>query len=593
MKLKAESTFDLLRRLWVNINKHYRWQFLLVFIFMVLTAFFEIVSIGAIIPFLSILTNPSSFNQGLASTLLTKYTGLAMDSESLLLAITTVFILAALITGVMRIALLWMNSRLSYAAGADLSHKIYLRTLYQPYSVHLARNSSQVISGISSKADGVIASITTPCLILLSSIIIGGFILVSLFYIDPVVAITTFSMFGFIYVVIFIAVRKKISINSACIARESTQVIKSLQEGLGGIRDVLIDGSQALYCQIYANADKPLRRAQGNILFITQSPRYGIEALGIVLISFLAYFLTKRQDGALGAIPILGALALGSQKLLPIMQQTYSSWTSIQGARSSLLEVLSLLEQPIEKGSLENASKPLQFLNEISLENISFQYENTSKAVLNNVTLSIKKGSCVGFIGKTGSGKSTLLDVVMGLLMPSNGYLKIDGQAISIENKRAWQANIAHVPQSIYLVDGTIADNIAFGVPSEKIDFSLVKKAAEKAQIAESICSWPDGYQTIAGERGVRLSGGQRQRIGIARALYKQAKIIIFDEATSALDNETEESVMEAIGGLGNNVTLLIVAHRLSTLKKCSQIVELDYGSVVRVGSFKEVIQKN
>ncbi len=593
MKIQTESTFDLLKRLWVNISKHHRRQFLLVFIFMVLTAFFEIVSIGAIIPFLSILTNPSSFNHGLVSTLLTKYTGLAMDSESLLLAITTVFILAALITGVMRIALLWINSRLSYAAGADLSHKIYLRTLYQPYSVHLARNSSQVISGISSKADNVISSIITPCLILLSSMIIGGFILVSLFYIDPVVAMTTFLMFGFIYVVIFISVRRKISINSACIARESTQVIKSLQEGLGGIRDILIDGSQALYCQMYANADKPLRKAQGNILFITQSPRYGIEALGIVLITSLAYFLAKRQGGALEAIPILGALALGSQKLLPIMQQTYSSWTSIQGARSSLLEVLSLLDQPIEKGDLEGAHKPLQFLNEISLEHISFQYENTSNPVLNSITLSIKRGGCVGFIGKTGSGKSTLLDIVMGLLMPTKGYLKIDGQAISIENKRAWQANIAHVPQSIYLVDGTIADNIAFGVPNEKIDFGLVKKVAEKAQIAGSICSWPDGYQTLVGERGVRLSGGQRQRIGIARALYKQAKIIILDEATSALDNETEESVMEAIGGLGNDVTLLIVAHRLSTLKNCSQIVELDFGSIVRVRSFKEVIQKN
>lgn len=592
MKFQEESAFDLLYRLWANINKHHRWQFLLIFIFMVLTAFFEIISIGAVIPFLSVLTNPSSVNDGLFGSLLLKFTGFAIDADFQLLVITIVFILAALITGAMRIALLWMNSRLSYAAGADLSHKIYLRTLYQPYSVHLMRNSSQVISGISSKADGVIASVITPCLILLSSMIIGGFILIFLFYINPVVALTTFFIFGVIYVAIFFIVRRKILIDSECIARESTKVIKSLQEGLGGIRDVLIDGSQALYCHIYANADKPLRRAQGNILFITQSPRYGIEALGIVLITALAYFLTKTQDGALGAIPVLGALALGSQKLLPIMQQTYSSWTSIQGARSSLLEVLLLLEQPIERGSLESAPKRMDFLNQISLESIYFQYENTGTNVLNNITLSIKKGSCTGFIGKTGGGKSTLLDIIMGLLMPSNGRLKIDGQAISIENKRAWQANIAHVPQSIYLFDGTIADNIALGVPSENIDLCLVEKAAQKAQIAESISNWPMGYQTHVGERGIKLSGGQRQRIGIARALYKRAKIIIFDEATSALDTETEDSVMEAIRGLDSEVTILIVAHRLTTLKNCDQIVELDKGSIVRVGTFDEIIGK-
>ena len=320
------------------------------------------------------------------------------------------------------------------------------------------------------------------------------------------------------------------------------------------------------------------------------SPRYALEALGMLLISALAYMLALQPNGIAKAIPVLGVLALGAQRLLPILQLAYSSLSTIQGGEASLKDALELLEQPLPDYADQPPAKPLMFLKKIELKNLSFRYTEQTPLVLNNLNLEICKGSRTGFIGVTGSGKSTLLDVVMGLLQPTDGALEIDGQSITSANNRAWQAHIAHVPQAIYLSDSTIEENIAFGIPKGSIDHKRVKKAAQQAQIAHIIESWPKKYKTYVGERGIRLSGGQRQRIGIARALYKQADVIIFDEATSALDNDTEQAVMEAIESLGNELTILIIAHRLTTLKNCTQVVELGDGGIKRIGSYQEIV---
>jgi ATP-binding cassette subfamily B protein len=506
------------------------------------------------------------------------------------LPLTIAFGLAALLAGAMRLLLLWATTRLSFATGADLSISIYRRTLYQSYAVHVARNSSEVISGISGKTNGVIYSIIVPALTLISSFIMLIAILIALLSVDPVIALEAFGGFGLIYIFIIQLTRKRLLINSQRMARESTQVIKSLQEGLGGIRDVLIDGSQATYCQIYRNADLPLRRAQGNTSFISASPRYGMEALGMLLIAILAYNLARETDGIAKAIPVLGALALGAQRLLPVLQQAYGSWSNILSGQASLQDTLALLDQPLPSYADQPAAKPLPFTKTISLNQLSFRYSEQAPWVLENLNLCITKGSRIGFIGTTGSGKSTLLDIVMGLLNPTKGVLKIDDEAITAQNNRAWQAHVAHVPQAIFLSDSTIEENIAFGVPIDQIDAERVRQAAHQAQIADIIKTWPKGYHTFVGERGVRLSGGQRQRIGIARALYKQADVIIFDEATSALDNETEHAVMRAIEGLSTNLTILIIAHRLTTLKNCTQIIELSDGSIKRIGNYQSMV---
>ncbi len=587
----AKHISKLLRRLWLHINPSRRNQFSLLLVLMIFASFTEALSIGAVVPFLAILTDPVHVFLHPSIQPIIQFFGYT-DSKQLILPLTIFFGLAAITAGTMRLLLLWAGTRLSYAAGTDLSTRIYRLTLYQPYAVHVARNSSEIINGISTKAGNAVYIINMSINFISSSVMLIV-ILIALLSIDPVVALSAFGGFGLIYVFIIWLTRSRLMINSQIIASESTYVIKSLQEGLGGIRDVLIDGSQETYCKNYRNADQSLRRAQGNSSFISSSPRFCMEALGMLLIAVLAYLLSERPDGIAKAIPILGALALGAQRLLPALQQTYAAWSGIQGGQASLQDTLELLDQPLPDYVEQAAVSPLLFRQQITLEQLSFRYSPQTSWVLKDLNFTIAKGSRIGFIGTSGSGKSTLLDIIMGLLYPTNGVVAIDCRPINGDNQRAWQALIAHVPQAIFLADKTIEENIAFGVPRDQIDAVRVRKAAHQAQIAEIIESWPKKYQTVVGERGVRLSGGQRQRIGIARALYKRASVIVFDEATSALDTETEQSVIQAIEGLGSDITLLIIAHRLSTLKNCTQIVKLGNGCIQQVGSYKEIVEQS
>ena len=590
--MNTQPITELLSRLWHHIDQRRRWQFGLLLGLMTLASFAEILTIGAVLPFLAALAEPSRVFAHPAAQPIIQSLEISEPKE-LVLLLSVAFGFAALMAGIMRLLLLWGTTRLSFNTGSDLSFGIYRRTLYQRYAVHVARNSSAVINGISGKANGVIYSTILPILTLANSFIMLSSILVALLTIDPVIALAAFGGFGAIYASIIGLTRKRLWTDSQSIARESTHVIKSLQEGLGGIRDVLIDGNQAAYCQTYRNADQLLRRAQGNSSFIGQSPRYAMEALGMLLIATLAYALAKQSDGIAKAIPVLGAMALGAQRLLPVLQQAYGSWTNIQVGQASLQDTLDLLDQPLPDYADQQHPAPMPFRQQIRLNQLSFQYSPQTPWVLNKVNLCIVRGSRVGFIGVTGSGKSTLLDIVMGLLEPTTGTIEIDGQPITSGNHRAWQAHIAHVPQAIFLADSTIEENIAFGVPKDQIDLERVRQAAEQAQIADIIVTWPNQYQTLVGERGIRLSGGQRQRIGIARAIYKKADVIIFDEATSALDNETEQAVMQAIEGLSGDLTLLIIAHRLTTLKNCTQVVELGSGRINRIGTYQEIVARD
>ncbi len=579
----------LLRRLWNHISLRRRRQFGLLLVLMLLASILEVVSIGAIVPFLGVLTAPEFVFQHPLSQPLVKFFGLTQPRQ-LLLPLSIAFAIAALVSGAVRLALLWAQTRLSHSVGADLSISIYRRTLYQPYSVHVARNSSEVIAGISGKANGVVYFTILPVLTILASIIMMSIVLLALLAIEPMSATAGFVGFATTYGIAILLTRKRMASNSQRVSIEQNRVIKALQEGLSGIRDVLIDGTQAAHCAIYRKADLSLRQATASIQTIAGSPRYVIETLGMILVALLTLLLAGRSTGITGAIPLLGAFALGAQRLLPALQQAYSCWTSLRGGQESLAGALDLLDQPLPAYADEPLPAPLPFKRRIKLENLAFRYSPQGPWVLQSLNFEILKGGRVGFIGSTGSGKSTLLDIAMGLLSPTNGRLTIDSVTVTAQNHRAWQAHIAHVPQMIFLADTTIAENIALGITPDKIDYDRVREAAQKAQIAETVESWPEKYATLVGERGVRLSGGQRQRIGIARALYKKADVIVFDEATSALDNDTELAVMQAIENLCDDLTILIVAHRLTTLKNCGKIIELNDGTVSRVGTYQAII---
>jgi ABC-type bacteriocin/lantibiotic exporter with double-glycine peptidase domain len=566
-------------------------QFGALFLLMILASFAEIVSIGAVLPFLGVLTAPERvFAHQLAQPLIQALS--LTEPRQMLLPLTIAFAIGALFSGITRLILVWAQTMLGHAIGADFSISIYRRTLYQPYAVHLARNSSEVISTIANKANSVVHETLLPALTILSSCLMLLIILVALVAIEPVVATAVISGFGTIYALVIFVTKKRLARYSQSISREQNQVIKALQEGLGGIRDVLIDGTQAVYCNIYRNADLQLRRAAANIQITAISPRFGIESLGIVLIAALAFSLAGRPEGIANAIPVLGALALGAQRLLPVLQQAYSSWSILCGGQASLRDALDLLDQPLPSHADVPSVATNPFQHSIALNRLAFRYTPQEPWVLRELNLIIPKGSRVGFVGATGSGKSTLLDIIMGLLHPTEGSLVIDGVVITPQNHRAWQSHIAHVPQAIFLADTSIAENIAFGVPRDQIDQNRMRQSAQKAQIAQTIESWDLQYNTLVGERGVRLSGGQRQRIGIARALYKQADVIVFDEATSALDNDTERDVMQAIENFSKELTVLIVAHRLTTLKNCTHIVELGDGQIRRIGSYEEIVEQ-
>jgi len=581
---------ELLIRLLDHLSARRRLQLGLLFLLVLLASVTEAISIGAVIPFLAILAAPRSVFGHPSVQPVIQFLEIEA-AEQLVLPLTLAFGCAALTAGAVRLLFLWVSTRWSYGAAADLSINIYRRTLYQPYPVHAARNSSEIISGIFGKVNSVSLKLLQVINLIGATFILAG-ILSMLLLINPGVAIATTIGFTVIYAAIMTVIRGRLNANSIKIARESDQVIKSLQEGLGGIRDILLDGSQAVYCRHYQIADLNLRHAQGSNSFMSSSPRYLVESVSMLLIAYLAYFLAQSGEGIGEAVPVLGALALGAQRMLPAMQMGYAAWVSLRGDLTSISDTIELLDQTLPEYADHPPPTPLSLKDRIEVQNLSFRYSQDGAWILRNINLQIKKGSRVGFIGATGTGKSTFLDIVMGLLTPTEGKLVVDGAAITPESLRRWQAGIAHVPQSIFLSDGSIEQNIAFGIDNSLIDHERVRLAAKQAQLHDYIESCPDGYATFVGERGIRLSGGQRQRIGIARALYKRAHLIIFDEATSALDFQTEKAVIASIEALNPDLTILMVAHRLSTLSKCSQIIELVKGEIYDAGSFDECMRR-
>jgi len=584
---KKNSYIKLFTRFWPHLSGYHQKQFVLLIFLMIIVALAEMFTIASVIPFLGVIAAPEKvFNlevfQGLIS-----YLELTSPNQ-IILPITILFASAAIFAGLMRGFLLWATIKFSFLSGSDLSVKMYERTIYQEYSVHLNRNSSEVISGVTAKTN-ILIDIIGQFLVLLTSIFIVTSILIILLYFNPAIALSVFSFFGFFYFSVFKFTHKKLLKNSNLISSKLTSIIKNLNEGLGGIRDILLTGTQPYYVELYKKSDLGLRKAQGANQFAGLSPRYLMEAIGMVVIAVIAYFMTLQKTGILEAIPFLGALGLGAQKILPLMQQSWAAISTIRGNQNPLEDTINLLEQSTPIKDNRRTVTPLVVDNEIVLKNISFRYNSKAPFVINNFNLRIKKGSRIGFVGKTGSGKSTIMDIVMGLLQPSKGIFQIDEKIVTKKNIRNWQKNVAHVPQVIFLSDASIAENIAFGIPYEEIDHNRVKIVAKMAQIDKFIETFPKKFKAVIGERGIRLSGGQKQRIGIARALYNNAQVIIFDEATSSLDTETERVVMESIDSLSKDLTILIIAHRITTLKNCDLIISLEDGKIINKGSFNDI----
>lgn len=575
---KPTSTRQMLLGIWSHLRRRRRIQLGLLLVVMLASGGSELASLGAVLPFLAALSDPALLWQQPLIHQFATWVGITRPNQ-LLLPTTLAFALAAVFAALIRTTNLWLNGRVAAAVGSDLSCEAYRHTLYQPYEVHVQQNSSEVITGITNQISQTVNALNSLLQLITSAAVAAG-LLSGLLLIDAQVAVLSVVLFGSCYLALAAVVQHELRHNGKKIVETSKRQLKALQEGLGATRDVLLDGTQELYLQVYRRADRPQRQLQAKNEFLATSPRFSIEALGMVAIAFLGGLLVLQRGSGTSVIPILGSMALGAQRLLPAFQQIYNGWAALKNYGEGIQGVLSILNQPLPLQT--QAVEPLQLRDSICFESVNFRYGPQQPEVLRGLDIEVRRGQRIGLIGTTGSGKSTTVDLLMGLLTPTAGRVLVDGKDLHDpmhpERISAWRATIAHVPQSIYLADSSIAENIAFGVPLQQIDLQRVKQAAARAQIASFIESSTDGYSTQVGERGIRLSGGQRQRIGIARALYKEAQVLVLDEATSALDNSTEDAVMDSFELLSKDLTVVMIAHRLSTLRQCDYIIEMVNG---------------
>ena len=552
---------------------------------MVLSAVAEVATVGSLLPFLSLLAGVDQPARIAPFTEIFEFAGASTPRAQTWAAAIT-FAVIAMIAGAIRMASNWSAQMFTALLGHEFGVDVQKRILLQPYTYHLMHNSSQAVAAVDK-----VQSLVTHVILQLVYAVAAGFIalviIAALIYLDPFTAIIAAVAFSLIYVVVSAVTRSQLARNSEAIRTAYEERVGIIQESIGGIRDVIVDGAHSIYLNAFEKVNRRYSIAAATTGFIASAPRFAIEAFGMAVIAVVALLIADRAGGLAYALPLLGAVALGAQRLLPLFQQVYHGWASVAGHRSVVSEVLELfrLEQPVH-ATRSGATEPLAFTDRISIDGVGFTYPASRSTVLQHVTLEIHRGSILGVVGKTGSGKSTLADLIMGLIEPTEGQIAIDGAPLTAETRLRWQRGIAHVPQSIFLADTTIARNIAFGVPPEQIDENRVRAAAISAQLHEFVVSLPEGYGTSVGERGIRLSGGQRQRLGIARAIYKQSPVLILDEATSALDEATEAAVMESLAALGDEgCTIVIIAHRPSTVAGCDRVVRLEQGALRSPGA--------
>ena len=571
-----------LKYLWGFYPSKYRRKFKTLFVLMIVSSFAEMLSIGSVLPFLAVLSSPDLVFSSKYLAPVVKIMG-TENVDEIRNSVFLFFVLAVSLAGIIRYSLLYLSTRLVFGAGVHLSTQLFKKILDLPFDEHVQANSSEYLNIIFNKTSDTIYGILLPLTNILTALVLITSVLFVLIIIEPLVMLSCFTFFGLTYVLVLYLTRSMVGRNSRIIANRSTMAIKCLQEAIRGIRELIMSNSHRYFVDEYSKNINQMRSAQAQNSVVSAGPKFIIETLGILLIAVLAIVLTNLGDETSNTLPLLGALAIGAQRILPALQQVYIGFTSVRAVETSLDEIISVLKQTDNAiSSSKNISLP-NFSDQIKFNNVSFKYKGNAADALTGVNFSIKRGECIGVVGATGCGKSTLLDLMMGLLSPTSGHISIDGIKLNQHNLAEWQSKIAHVSQSIYFADAPISKNIAFGIEDRQIDFSTLVAASESAQINHEIKLLPQNYESRMGENGDLFSGGQKQRIGIARALYKQSEILILDEATSALDLETERKLIENIRKLGKEKTIIMVAHRLDSLVNCDRKIYLDNGKLVNL----------
>ena len=574
-RIKNNTYIYLIKSLWLVFSKKRRLQIFILLLAMILNGVLEVLSIASIIPFLSLLLNPDEIDS-IGYMIFFKNLFNISDNNGLITYISIFLFVIIILTTIIRLLNLRFSNFISARIGIDLSSKIFGKILNTNYITQKIRNSSDLITTNTFRIEQTILVINA-FLTIISSIIISSCIFISLLYVSVKISLATIIIYSSCYYFLALKNKKRLSKNSEIISHSTSHEVKIIQESFGAIKDIILNNNQAYYENLFKENLSKLRLKQAENAFLSTYPKFPLESIGILLICFIGLSLSINKTINTEIISTLSVFAVGGQKLLPSIQSVYFNWSSIKARYSDVQKVIIFLKNKEEKIDKIKNIKKYNFKKEIILKNISFSYGDSNHEILNNINLKIMKGDKIGIIGETGSGKSTLIDIIMGLIQPSSGTITIDDIELYSEAGfiKCWRKNISHVPQNIYLLDLSFIENIAFGIKKDDINFERVIKCAKQANIHTIIRNSSNGYFTKVGERGVKLSGGQIQRIALARALYKKSDILFLDEATSALDNKTEDLIINEIKSLSDVLTIIIIAHRMTSLKGCNKIFKL------------------
>jgi len=569
-------------------------RFFLLQTMVVVMAIMEVTAISSIAPFMSLISDVSLLHkEGLVGSF---YVYSGMDDEYDFIFYAGLSILTFLVVSAsFSILTFKLLANFGASLGVEISDRLYEFYLNQSWLFHASDSSARLTKQVSVEASRLANSVIQPLLQMSARIALAVLISIGLVIYNPIVAFAGIFVFLSFYVLIYFLVRVRLQHNGQTISDINTKRFRLMNEGYGGIKDIILLGVKSEYINNFRKTGLPLAKANAENMILGFLPRYIMEVIAFGSMILLILFMVKTdEEGLQDIFPIIALYALAAFKLLPALQQSYHYLTIIKGNISAFYAVREDLVNSFSSKKNKQTTKNINLIrNNISLSNIEFTYPGKTEPALKNISIQIKANQSIGIVGSSGSGKSTCIDVLLGLIQPDKGFLSVDDVIIDESNLREWQNSIGFVPQAIFLSEGSIIENIAFGVPRQKIDEQRVNDAIKQAHLSSLIDNLPDGLNSKIGERGVQLSGGQRQRIGIARALYNQSSILVFDEATSALDGITENVIMEAIREFQGNKTIILIAHRLKTIKHCDQIYLFENGMVIDHGRFDELLETN
>lgn len=588
--------FQLAKELFTLLTPSQRRRYYLLQAMVILMAFMELLGIASIGPFMALVADTQLLETNSILNSIYVASGVATHTKFLFIAGSFVLLMLG-IASILSVVTTWRLSLFAFSVGTEIGDRLYRYYLNKDWLFHASGSSAQLTKQIATETLRVTNFIILPLIQMNARIVLAIFISVGIFIYNPLIATVGVLLFVSGYLIIYKVIRKRITLYGQYVSTTSTDRFRLMNEGFGGIKDVLLYNRSHNFVNQFQKSGKLLAHAQGVNTALSQAPRYLMELLAFgAMISLVLVLLTTRDGNLSQVLPVLAVYALAGFKLLPALQQIYASVTTIRGNTAAFdaieTDLLASLNLQNNKSSC-TSNIDVDNANRVKLSNVIFSYPNKEIAALNNLTIDIPINATVGFVGESGSGKSTTIDLLLGLIRPDMGELLLDDIAINSHNISAWQQRIGFVPQSIFLSEGSIAENIAFGLSAEDISLEKVKKAVKLAYLDTLVDSLPLGLDTKVGERGVQLSGGQRQRIGIARALYNDADILVFDEATSALDGITEKVIMDAIQELSGKKTIIMIAHRLKTVEKCDIIYLMEQGKVVDHGTYCNLMKNN